>query len=60
MEYWATIAVAVLQVLLSFEDEGTDLVYRLFGAGFLILHAHGRRILAAVRDARNADQAGQS
>lgn len=60
IEYWSTIGVAVLNITLSTNDEGSELIYRLFGAGYLIIHAHGRRILAAVREERNTNQAGQS
>lgn len=49
VEYWSTIAVVVITILLSSGVTGNDLTYRLFGAGYMIIHAHGRRILAAVR-----------
>lgn len=47
--YWTTVALAVFFVWHSGAvDDRARLVY-LFGAAYLLIHAHGRRILAAVK-----------
>lgn len=60
VEYWFTIGFAVVWILLSRDMSGNDLIYRLFGSGYMIIHAHGRRILAAIRETRPPASAGQS
>lgn len=61
VEYWASIAMAVLWILVSGQASEDGRIYFLFGAGFTILHAHGRRILAAIKQTSNgkADKEGQ-
>ena len=48
-EYWASILFAVALVFIAIgQTESMDREIGLFGAGYTILHAHGRRILAAI------------
>ena len=49
-EYWASIFVAVALVFIAIgQTESMDREIGLFSAGYVILHAHGRRILAAIK-----------
>lgn len=48
-EYRASILLAVALVFIAIgQSETIDREIGLFGAGYTILHAHGRRILAAI------------
>lgn len=51
MDYWLTVAVAVFCVWRAgqLEDDRGSL-FLLFAAAYLLIHAHGRRILTAIKE----------
>lgn len=50
VDYWLTVAVAVFSVWRAGQvDDDRSSLFLLFGAAYLLIHAHGRRILAAIK-----------
>ena len=47
--YWLTIALAVFWVWRADQVDDHKALFLLFGAAYLIIHAHGRRILAEIK-----------
>lgn len=48
VDYWFMIALAMASVWMAWQAHDRDSLFHLFGATYLIIHAHGRRILSAV------------
>lgn len=55
VEYWCTIATAVWSVWLAGQADDHDSLFYLFGATYIIIHAHGRRILKAIKAQEDQD-----
>lgn len=50
LDYWLTVALAVFSVWRAGQvDDDRSSLFLLFAAAYLLIHAHGRRILAAVK-----------
>lgn len=49
LDYWAYVAMAAFFVWQAANADDRSSLFYLFAAGYLLIHAHGRRILAAVK-----------
>lgn len=50
IHYWMTVTTAVFFVWRAGVSDDRGSLFLLFGAAYLLIHAHGRRILAAIKE----------
>jgi hypothetical protein len=49
INYWLHVALAVIFVWRAGQVDDKGCIFLLFGAAYLLIHAHGRRILSAIK-----------
>jgi hypothetical protein len=50
-DYWCNIALATIFVIIAgFKDDPEGQMFLLFAATYLVIHAHGNRILSAINN----------
>lgn len=60
VDYWFMMALAVASVWMAWQADDRDSLFYLFGATYLLIHAHGRRILSAVKKQATATNPDRS